>query len=89
MAPDGDARIIVRVNGHVQGGARCRMAEMRVFLRHVTRWVLPFAALGALVAYLLLRHDDNTNALSYAATYGAASALSGALFSLRKLREQS
>ena len=36
-----------------------------------------------------MRHDGNANALSYAATYGAAFALSGALFSLRKLREKS
>ena len=66
-----------------------RIAKMRVFLRHVTRWVLPSAAAGALLLYLLLRHDGNTNALSYAATYGTAFALSGALFSLRKLRGQS
>jgi hypothetical protein len=68
--------------------ARRRIATMRVFLRHVTRWVLPSAAAGAFLAYLLLRHDGNTNALSYAATYGTAFALSGVLFSLRKLREQ-
>jgi len=59
---------------------------MRVFLRHVTTWVLPFAAGGALLAYILMRHDGNTHALSYAATYGAAFALSGALFSRPNLR---
>ena len=62
---------------------------MRVFLRHVTTVVLPFAAGGALLAYLLLRHDGNPNALSYAATYATAFALSGTLFSLPKLRERS
>jgi hypothetical protein len=62
---------------------------MRAYLRYVTIWVLPFAAGGALLAYVLLRRDGSANALSYAATYGAAFALSGALFSLRKLRKQS
>ena len=61
---------------------------MRGFVRHVTTGVLPYAAIGALVAYLILRHNGNANALSYAATYGTASALSAALFSLRKLRER-
>ena len=65
-----------------------KIATMRVYLRFVARWVLPFAAGGALLAYLLLRHDGNANALPYAATYGVAFALSGALFHLHKLREQ-